>query len=199
VIVAVFGDPAVGGVPTDTFGNEYVLIESDETSGENISRLYYAYNVRGGTPFMVTKAVDVGGSSAMIIHEVSGVFGLGAHAKNYQVSPGTGTDAVTSTAVIPASNGHYIFGVTWKASGSGVPTITAGTGYTARETATVSTSWRGKSEDLVQSSAASIASTFTLSVDKTMQTYIATFPVIGPGDPGEWPIITSSGPGHAWG
>ena len=91
-------------------------------------------------------------------HEVSGTNTTNSNdgnAANTQAAPGTGTDAVTSTSITTTTNGAYIFGASM---GTNVGSaINAGTGFTLREQAAAGFT----TEDLVQTSAGSIAATFT--------------------------------------
>lgn len=94
----------------------------------------------------------------IILHEVSGITAttpVDGHTIQAQTGPGTGTNAVTSGSITTASSGDYIFGFTTDTTSS--PTVTAGTGYTIRETSSGNLS----SEDQVQNSAGAIAATFT--------------------------------------
>jgi len=91
-------------------------------------------------------------------HEVSGTDTTDSNdgtVANTQASPGSSTDAVTSTAVTTTVNGDYIFGASF---GTNVgSTINAGTGFTIREQDAAGFS----TEDQIQSSSGSIAATFT--------------------------------------
>lgn len=81
---------------------------------------------------------------------------------NPENTPGTGTDAMNSTTGTPGQDGSLIWGFCFVASGT--PTLTVGTGFTQRTSGTASgVAW--KSEDLIQTTAASIETTCTTSVD----------------------------------
>jgi hypothetical protein len=82
-------------------------------------------------------------------------------AGQHQTSPGTGANAITSgsagTATIP---GELVWAVTVNSSGAaGAGTITAGTGFTARQTSANLI----RTEDLTQAAAAAVTGTFTSS------------------------------------
>lgn len=91
-------------------------------------------------------------------HEVSGTDTTDSNdgtVANTQDAPGTGTDAVTSTAVTTTVNGDYIFGASFGVNvGS---QINAGTGFTLREQDAAGFT----TEDRIQASSGSIAATFT--------------------------------------
>lgn len=100
---------------------------------------------------------------------------------NPEDAPGTGTDAMNSTTGTPGQDGSLIWGFCW--AGNNSPTITVGTGFT-QQTSGSSVSVRWKSEDLIQSSAASIEATCTLSVDAVSITgMIVVKPASGGGVP----------------
>lgn len=103
----------------------------------------------------------------MAIHEYSGVATVSPLDR---VSSNSATSAaITSLPVVPAENGELIFGVVSVDDGS-APTVTAGSDFTKRQSVADLTS-----EDTVQVTSASIASTFTLSVSHDYNAMVATF------------------------
>lgn len=142
---------------TDSQGNTYTLVADTACTGYT-GRMAYAVNVTGGA---ITVTGTINSASAVgkmiVIHEISGVstnpFDGGS--SQCQTDPGTGTDAVTSPAVVPTVNGAYIFGATISPSVTTTPV--AGTGFTQRRSES-----KIGTEDLIQATAASIAATFTI-------------------------------------
>lgn len=103
-------------------------------------------------------------ASIVVAHEVSGVdtaSPVDGHAINGQLSPGSGTDAVTSTSVTTTVNGDYIFGASFDQADNGQ--INAGTGFTVRVHQTAGGQRRQTTQELTgnQGIAGSIAATFT--------------------------------------
>ena len=139
----------VGTYATDsTHGNRGVVAYAKDTTG-------------GGTdPTVVTVtwsvAVTVRG---IICHEISGAdltAPADGAAQQVQLSLGTGTDGITSTAITPSANGAYLFGAHYDSENNGIGT-TAGTDYTGATT----TGSNPRSEYYVQPTAAAKAATFT--------------------------------------
>lgn len=82
----------------------------------------------------------------------------------YQNSPGTGTDAITSLTAVPAVANCEVVGITSDNTSSTTPTFTAGTGYTNEgPMVTTDTLFSGKSmwESKTISSTAAVATTYT--------------------------------------
>lgn len=79
----------------------------------------------------------------------------------HQTTPGTGSNAITSGSAGTASiSGELVWAITTNATGlAGAGTITAGTGFTARQ----STANLVRTEDLTQGAAAAVTGTFTAS------------------------------------
>lgn len=145
---------------TDTRGTTYTLYDNP-TSVDVAGRAAWAVGVLGSTGAnTITANFSLSPVYFSICaHEVSGTDAtpVDQHAINAQTAPGTGTDGCTSGNVTTTTDGQYIMGGCSDAALNGVPT-SAGTGFTSRST----TSYN-RSEDLIQSSAGSIAATFTLS------------------------------------
>lgn len=158
---------------TDSLGNTYTYAGDNPNSGDNNNQMwnYYAEGVSAGA-CTITVTFDANDDLRRIYaHEITGCAtsgALGQHAGQAQATPGTGTDAISSGSVTTTTNGEYIFGCT---NANNTQTYTKGTGFTSlREDNTV-----GATEDLVQSSAGSIAATFTGSGGWKCQTVIMTF------------------------
>lgn len=158
--------------------NVYTVV--DTLSNNDIQKTFYADIVVGGAATITVTTTGAHGFRGIVVHEVSGLL-AGApdkHALVNQAAPGTGTDAVTSGAVVPTTNGQYIFGAT-HVNNVLVMTVTPGTGYTGREsidgTAAISPL---ESEDQIQVTAASIAATFTENSNQQCATGIMTFKAV---------------------
>ena len=172
LIVAAVAFDSTGGTAwscSDSQGNTYTsaVFRNDTRHNEAVG-ICYASNVKAG-PNTVT--ATYGGVShlwrSLAIHEYSGV---AAASPLDKVSSNIGTStAVSSLAVVPAQDGELIFGVVTIDDGS-VPTITAGSGFSKRQSVTDATS-----EDQVQTTAASIAGTFTLNASHDYIAIVITF------------------------
>jgi hypothetical protein len=134
----------------------------DTVAGTSRNTQAYAV-ISGSGSCTVTGNLSGTTNANLAVQEIAGINSsnpLDKHAMQKQVGPGTGTDAVTSGNVTTTANGDYIFGVTFDDAGTN-PTFTAGTGFTSRVTLPVS---GGLSmEDKIQSTAGSVAATFTSS------------------------------------
>jgi hypothetical protein len=164
------------GTPTDSGSNTYSAAGAMADYSERISRVFYALNVTGGSSFAVTVANTGAGYGGIIAEEVSGLTltdALDKYAQNYQENVATDANAITSGSVTTTTNGQYVFGATHQGNNlAHQPGIGTGfTGYYLYDSGVDATV-----EYLVQSSAGSVAATFT-SGDATRDwiTHIATF------------------------
>lgn len=161
------------GSPVGTFGR------LDDNPGGGSSAIFYLANISNGPVTVTANFGSAQGFRGISIHEVSGVSGLDKYRGQIQAAPGTGANAVTSSAVTPASDGQYIFGGSVLASSiRSTPLFSAGTGYTEREEAgnAGGTIVNLTSESQVQTTAASIAATFTASTGSDdFASFIMTF------------------------
>lgn len=166
------------GTPTDNSGagNTYTPVAAQRTDEFRVSRMWYTVNGASKAGFAVTVTLGAAAYGPLFVHEVSGQAAspLDVSANNYQDPTGTATDGITSTAATTTTNGQYIFAATHHGS---LPTT--GTGFTTG--ATLDASSKGLSEYQVQSSAGSIAGTFTASSDGIGSTWMATFKAAGGG------------------
>ena len=139
----------------------FTLLDNPTTDSTNQRRAatFYASNISGGTTCTITYTFSAWVNSTWLIqHEVSGVDAsspLAGHALQFQHLPGTDTDAISSGSITTTVSGAYIFGTTSDAGYNSV--VDAGTGYTGRESGSNGL----RSEDRIQTSAGSIAATFT--------------------------------------
>lgn len=158
--------------------NTYVSAGSplvDGTSG-TLALYYVKSATAGSTTVTVTWSADPG-VGMIVIHEYSG-HDTSAPLDQYltvaQFNAGTGANACTSGAVTTTTNGQIIFGVTFDRAAAG-GTETGGTGFTRRTNA-----GEGATEDQIQTSAGSIAATFTLNTGFTTQlNAVVTFKAAG--------------------
>lgn len=168
---------------SDGASNTYSSIDSlsDNISGaffhtENL----YVKNMIGGSLTITVSLTGTPVDARILVHEYSGadttapldVHKIGARQDN----PGTGTDALTSTSVTTTTNGQCVVGFTHGSQDfTSVGAVSAGTGYTGRESVLNRVS---RSEDQIQSSSGSIAATFTSpysDINTRFWTGIATF------------------------
>ena len=144
----------------DNKGNTYTIVDDVQVNSDRAVSFYKA-NISGGSDpqFTITFSGAVT-LRTLGFREVSGAdtsSPLAAHAANAQATPGSGTNAITSTAATPSTSNCLISG--WSVGG----TIdhAAGTGFT-RDAAIGSPAGETvAAEHLVQGAAASIAATFT--------------------------------------
>jgi len=167
---------------TDDKSNTYTVVDNNGASDANGQwSTFYLKNITNG-PVTITANFS-GNATYRVIHviEASGLdtsAPLDQHTMNFQTTPGTGTDAVTSGAVTTTANGEFVAACARKGSSGASGTYTVGTGYSNLITAGVVVS---ASESRVQTSAGSIAGTFTQSANNNDSTAIMTFKVPGGG------------------
>lgn len=148
---------------TDNCGGIYTIVGNPTTGSSG--RVAMAYSVVGSTGSCTVTANFSGSQFAKIIaHEIYGVntsspLDNNQHVLNYQAAPGTGTNAITSGSITTTQNGDYIFGATVAEDCSEGGTLSAGTGYASRALDS-SGSCSMSTEDIIQTSAGSIAATF---------------------------------------
>lgn len=155
--------PASNITSVTVCGNTATLHDTTVSVSTNIAGRSYSYeNVTAGACSIVASWDANVVDSRIVMHEATGVPTSGAvdkHVCNGQNGPGTATDALQSTAVTPASDGQYVYGVTSPETAGATLTIgtnetwSQGVDQTSRE-----------SEYLVQGTAASINAKFTTSV-----------------------------------
>lgn len=180
-----YGNTVVGSVVWDSTsvtlnsvtvcGNAATLYNNPTTGTNRRSAQYvYSYVIAGSCSVVHTFSGSLTDIRS-IQHEVSGVnytTPVDQTASNVQTNP-SGTDSLTSGAVTTTENGEYIFGATHPDVSTTAPT--AGTGFTIAVTSTTRSS-----EYQIQSSAGSIAATFTPNSTVEWATAIIT---LRPGDP----------------
>lgn len=109
----------------DTAGNTWHDTGINFTGGNNIMRIYYAYNISGNASNVVTVTLSGGGTyRTIVVYEISGA---GTSDPLNTTSTGTdttGTSITTATLTISATSEIICALVV------GSPTITGGSGYT---------------------------------------------------------------------
>lgn len=153
---------------TDDKGNTYTTVDSITDDGGTLVSFYLA-NITNG-PQTITATFNTStGFSYMGCDEYSNVAltsPLDAHSIQYQNSPGSGADGLSSNAATTLTNGDLVYGATIATSGN---TVTAGTGFTQR----LQTADGEASEDLIQSAAGNIAATFTTTTPNALTAMMA--------------------------
>ena len=148
----------------DNKSNNFSRIAGSPTNGSGeLILVFHAVNIATSTGHTVTcHFFDSHARDAqMIVFEIKGAatsspFDVMAPSKGYneQATPGTGQNAVTSTAATTSASGDFILGVTQT---SDMGKVTAGTGFT--EIARVAHTFQA--QYLIQGGASSIAATWT--------------------------------------
>jgi hypothetical protein len=144
----------------DDKGNTYTVVDDVTANGQR-GVSFYKENITGGADpqFTVTFSGAVT-NRTFGYRELSGAATTGALVANdaqAQLNPGTGTDAVTSTAQTPSANDAWVSG--WSA-GVGID-MTQGTGFSVDADIGFPVSEVIAAEHLIQTTAASVAATFT--------------------------------------
>jgi hypothetical protein len=127
----------------------------------------YLKNTGGGSTTVTAFFSGTANNCWLAVHEVSGcdtTSPLDQSVTNDQDAPGTGSDVITTTSRTTTGSGEYIFGVAFDY-------LFAGDGFSAGSSPNVFTQ-RARlqdfiTEDFIQSSAGSIAATFTESLAPT--------------------------------
>ena len=158
VIGASVGNAAVVNSVTDDKGNTYQLLNYYNGSlGTPTMQTFVCTNITNGpTTITVTQTSSVYAQVAVL--EYSGVASIDQHAINYQASPGTGTDGITSGSVTTTQNNEQIVGLSSSANGHA---NAAGTGFVQRAHDSTTSAYGLGSEDLTQSLAGLVAATCT--------------------------------------
>lgn len=168
---------------SDNLGNTYTrLTNCDQVDATNQQQIavFYAKNVVGGSCTVTATFAGSRDNNGIVIAEYSGVDTTAPADQsvgNFQTAPGTGANAVTSTAKTTTQAGELAVGAYADTSVGAGTTITAGTGFTKRQ----DTGGGGAHsiqivlEDQIQSSAGSIAATFTEALNHRALSAMATF------------------------
>jgi len=166
------GNPITAVV--DTSLNTYTIQSNAtvDTTNAQFGQTFFARVTTSGTPTVTVTFTITPNSRRVIVAAYSGLANpaVDGTAGNWQSAPGTGANAVTSTAITPSQDGDLIMGYTQDSGGGG--NISAGTNFTGRNALEAIL----RLEDLVQGTAASIAATFTQAApDGAKITHIVAF------------------------
>ena len=158
---------------SDSQGNTYSVATAQYDSANNQSlAICYAPNAKGGADTITATFSDEAPYRRLLIHEYSGV-ALTAPVDvvaEYIGNGRTAANAITSTAATTTSSGDLVFGAVM--DDTGVNNITAGTGFTQRQSVNNTDL---VSEDLVLLFNGTVAATFTFSAEDRYLAQIVTF------------------------
>lgn len=180
------GTTSTPNTPTGN-SNTFVALDSQADGTTFKMECWYAKNTNSGatTLSVVWPSVDPGNGSLVAI-EISGAdttAPLDQHIPHVQTNPGTGANAVTSTAQTTTANGEYIMGITVDDNFGGLPS--AGTSPNAFTSRTTDSTFEINLEEFIQTTAGSIAATFTNTAGSGNNiTMLATFKASGGGGGG---------------
>jgi hypothetical protein len=167
---------------TDNKSNTYNLetLTFDSTNDQDVIAFSLS-NITNGPTVITANFTNAEGGQSIIIDEFSGCAtaasderDLPAAAGNFQNTPGTGTNAVTSPSRTTVTNGDLLYGATSNNAGDDT-TLTAGTGFTLTGTSSGvsgNTAAMLKSEWMVQTTAGAVAATFTNSPSADRVTFL---------------------------
>src|SRR5258706_165980 len=156
---------------TDSLGNVYTVHadQIDDVTQVQSGRTWRSKVTVAGTPTITTtfSVASTGRRTIAAAWSGSAATPFDTSKGNLQTAPGTGTDAVTSTNITPATNNELLVGLNQRTSAA-AGTITGGTNYTLR----LAVSSTVAIEDRILASASSVAATFTFSADHRTITHI---------------------------
>jgi hypothetical protein len=147
---------------TDTQGNAYALVDNPTSGAYGRAAMAYAIARASAADTVSCNFSTAGIGKSIVVHEISGVntsTPLDGHKIAVRTNPGTGANAVTSTAITTTTSGDYVVGFTFNAS-SNAADWNAGTGYVRRQDLRTA-SYTTASEDRIQATAGATAATFT--------------------------------------
>lgn len=158
LVGCIFSDVGVTGVSGSIGGQTWSLVSANTDGATFTFGMYYFPNTAGGANTITATLSGTTAYTHLILGEWNGVdpAPLDQKTNQFQAAPGTGTDAVTSGNVTTTTDGQLIVGcgnsMTYAAD-----QLSAGTGFTIRQ----SHFGDNPMEDRIQTSAGSIAATFT--------------------------------------
>lgn len=161
----------------DGLGNANGTVVDTVSNGDIQKTFWYDVTVGGAATITLT-TTNTNGFRGLVAHEVSGL--LAGPPDQHKLidlpAPGTGTDAITTAPnVTTTTDGQYIFGAV-HVNNNVVQTVTAGTGYTDRESIDGNGSVSPlESEDQIQAAAGGISVTFTENSSQQCAPGIMTF------------------------
>lgn len=157
----------------DSQGNSWQRAVQIAAGGGGTVDVWYAMDAAAGANTVTATYSASASYAALMIHEYSGAATSGALdvvASQNQTNPGTGANAVSSSANTTTVDGALIFGCTGEGAGTG--TLSAGTSFTLR----VNVFTDSPSEDRIQTTAGSVSATFTTTDATSLHsTVMATF------------------------
>ena len=161
----------------DNLGNSYTVHSDqiDDAGNSQAGSTWHSKVTVAGTPTITTNFSPSASGRRTIAAAWSGskASPFDTSKGNFQNAPGTGTDAVTSTAITTAEDNELLVGLNQRTSAA-VGTITAGSAYTSRLTVSSTVAI----EDRILITAGSIAATFTFSADHRTITHIVAIKAI---------------------
>ena len=163
----------------DDLGNTYTLQNKvSDTTNSQAGQSFYGRVTVAGTPLITVTFTTARTFRRIIVAAYSGLTATGAAdgtVGSWQSAPGINTDAVTSTAITPTVDGDLIVAYHQNTSSS-TGHISAGTNFTRRNALEAIIAL----EDLIQTTVASIAGTFTIAIDHASVTHVAAFKAAPP-------------------
>jgi hypothetical protein len=154
---------------SDDRGNIFTIANSvADATNSQIATMAFAKNIKGGSGKVHANFSGPICCRILIVHEVAGVNTLApfdGFAGMLQTSPGTGTDAVSSSPLATTRAPDYMFAVTTNSNDLPGQSITAGTGFTKRESLTPTGGNATLSEDMLVSVPGASSATFTYSMN----------------------------------
>jgi type II secretory pathway pseudopilin PulG len=175
IVAAVSWDTASSTAVTcsDNQNNVYTTVtNTNDTTMVQAMAVCYAMNAAGGATTVTATFGAASVSRRLTVHEYSGIAtttAVDVSRANNALST-TATDNVTSTAGTTTTAGDLIFGAVMETDNGDI-TITPGTGFTQRASATSDM----RTQDRIQASAGSVASTHTFSLGKRYIEHMVAF------------------------
>jgi hypothetical protein len=159
IVAAISWESNASVACSDSQGNSYVVATTQYDSTDNQSlAICYAANVKSGSNTLTATFTGSVAYRRLLIHEYQGIAlanPLDVVANN-KANGTTTSNGITSTGAITTASGDLIFGAAM--DDAAITTITAGTGFTQRQSVN---NMDLATEDLVQVAAGSIAATQT--------------------------------------
>lgn len=173
-------------VPTDTRSNTWTRIDRARNATDNYFGIWWYAISNGAGADTVTLPAGAGSFRASFIAEYSvdaGTISLDQHFGRVQTGTGTGVNATTSTAVTTTANEELVVSVVWTSDGT-TSGWTPGTtiSYVERDDITSSDNATNHAafEDAKQTSAGSVAGTWTAPANANVVVFVATFKTSAP-------------------
>lgn len=169
---------------TDNLGNTYTRAGSHiaDTVHDQAASTYVAKVTTGGTPTITVTFVGALSYRGIMAHVESGInttTPVNQATGQFQSSPGTATDGVTSGAATTTADGCRIIGFSWNTGD--INNRTQGTNFTDRLTVGTGSTVAGDSEDRTQTTQGSIAATFTQGANDSALTFMVALTPAGGG------------------